>query len=111
MADLGKLISQREGEQPAEVALEKDTITFGRSPDNDVVVADARVSRHHARLSIQAGRYVLTDLNSVNGTWVAGQRITEQELAAGASFTIGPAIITLRIPVAVAQRVPGYAAP
>ncbi len=111
MADLGKLIIRREGEQPAEVALEKDTISFGRAPDNDVVVADPRVSRHHARLSIQAGRYVLTDLNSVNGTWVAGQRITEQELAPGTAFAIGPATITLQVPIAVTQRAAVYAPP
>ncbi len=74
MPDLGKLVVQQTGEEPQEVAL-KETTTFGRAPDNDVVLSDARVSRHHARLVYQAGRYVLSDLNSHNGTWVGGQRI------------------------------------
>ncbi len=95
MPDLGKLVVQQAGQEPQEVAL-KETTTFGRAPDNDVVLSDARVSRHHARLAYQDGRYVLSDLNSHNGTWVGGQRISEQDIAPGTSFRIGPATITLQ---------------
>jgi len=105
MPDLGKLVIQQVGEEPQEVAL-KETITFGRAPDNDVVLSDGRVSRHHARLVYQAGRYVLSDLNSVNGTWVGGQRISEQEITPGTSFRIGPATITLQAAAAYVPPAP-----
>jgi pSer/pThr/pTyr-binding forkhead associated (FHA) protein len=46
------------------------SITIGRTSDNDIVLDDNMVSRHHARLELQANTYVLTDLGSANGTWV-----------------------------------------
>lgn len=51
-------------------------ITIGRSSENDVSLSDMNVSRHHAQI-IQAdnGTYTITDLNSLNGTFVNGQRI------------------------------------
>jgi Tol biopolymer transport system component len=52
------------------------SITIGRTSDNDIVLDDNMVSRHHARLELQANTYVLTDLGSANGTWVNGRRIS-----------------------------------
>jgi len=109
MPDLGKLVIQQAGEEPQEVALQ-ETTTFGRAPDNDVVLSDGRVSRHHAKLAYQAGRYVLSDLNSHNGTWVGGQRISEQEIAPGTSFRIGPATITLQVAAAYVPPPPPFGA-
>jgi predicted component of type VI protein secretion system len=40
-----------------------------------VLINDAEVSRRHARISIQAGNYVIEDLGSTNGTFVNGQRL------------------------------------
>ena len=44
--------------------------TFGRAPDNTVVLADRLASRHHARLNWQAGECLVTDLGSKAGTLV-----------------------------------------
>jgi len=52
------------------------SITIGRAADSDIVIDDNMVSRHHARLDMQANAYVLTDLGSTNGTWVNGRRIS-----------------------------------
>lgn len=47
------------------------TYSIGRSNDNDLVVRDQSVSRHHAELRVdEAGRYQLVDLNSTNGTFL-----------------------------------------
>jgi putative peptide zinc metalloprotease protein len=54
--------------------------TIGRSRDNDVVVNDKFASRYHARIWREPAGYRLEDLDSVNGTFVNGER-----LAAGAS--------------------------
>jgi S1-C subfamily serine protease len=46
-------------------------VTIGRAPDNDVVLDDERVSRHHAVLEVD-GELRVTDLGSSNGTFVRG---------------------------------------
>lgn len=60
-----------------EFLLPDHSITIGREPVNDIVLSDPEISRRHARLMYQAGRYVLEDLGSTNGTSVNGRRITE----------------------------------
>jgi predicted component of type VI protein secretion system len=56
-------------------SLEGDQITIGRDSSNGVAINDAEVSRRHARLNFQGGKYVLEDLGSTNGTFVNGQRL------------------------------------
>jgi len=55
--------------------LEGDQLTIGRDATNGVAINDAEVSRKHARLMFQGGKYVLEDLGSTNGTFVNGQRL------------------------------------
>ena len=47
----------------------------GRSADNDVVLDDAEVSRHHAVVSDTGTSFVITDLRAANGVYVRGRRI------------------------------------
>ena len=52
-------------------------ITIGRSSDNNVVVNDEKVSRHHLQIvEDDNGNHFVVDLQSTNGTFVNGQRIT-----------------------------------
>lgn len=46
--------------------------TLGRAPDNDIVLEDPKVSRHHAVIAFTGDRYTITDLESANGTFVNG---------------------------------------
>ncbi len=55
---------------PAEYTLLKTEVSLGRGEDNDIVIPHASVSRSHARLARQDGSFVLTDLNSTNGSYV-----------------------------------------
>jgi pSer/pThr/pTyr-binding forkhead associated (FHA) protein len=48
---------------------------IGRLADNDVVLDDAEVSRHHAVVSDTGTSFVITDLRSANGVFVHGHRI------------------------------------
>jgi pSer/pThr/pTyr-binding forkhead associated (FHA) protein len=63
---------------------------IGRSPDNDIVLSDTKVSRHHAVISDNGTTLVITDLRSANGVRVLGQRIhTSAELCDGDRIRIG----------------------
>jgi pSer/pThr/pTyr-binding forkhead associated (FHA) protein len=68
---------------------DKDIVSIGRARDNDVVVENLSVSRNHARIRRQSGKYVLTDLNSANGTFVNGVKITKTEIVDNDIIAIG----------------------
>ena len=60
--------------------LDKPVITLGREAGSDIVLEDPQVSRHHARLTLQAGGYVIEDLGSTNGTFINEQRLAGAQL-------------------------------
>ena len=55
--------------------LEKESIAIGRNASNTIQINDPEMSRRHARLQLQGGKYVIEDLGSTNGTHVNGQRL------------------------------------
>lgn len=55
--------------------LSQPVTTIGRWEDNQVMVDDRWVSRHHAQIELQGQQYTIRDLDSKNGTLVNGQRI------------------------------------
>jgi ABC transport system ATP-binding/permease protein len=78
--------------QPAEEVALADNTTIGRDAGNTIIIPLATVSRQHAQIICQAGRYVLIDLGSSNGTYVQGTRIpanTPQPLVNGMVIRIG----------------------
>jgi hypothetical protein len=70
---------------------------IGRSPDNQIQMGHAGVSRHHATVKANGATFVLTDLGSQNGTFVNGIRVTEHVLADGDHIGIGDAQVIYRI--------------
>lgn len=68
----------------------KERATIGRKADQDIrLVDDVKISRCHCEIAYDNKDYVLHDLNSVNGTWVDGKKITYAHLKAGETFTAG----------------------
>ncbi|HEX2623041.1 MAG TPA: DUF3662 and FHA domain-containing protein [Phototrophicaceae bacterium] len=65
------------------VYLELDVVNVGRSRDNDIVLDDAYVSRHHLQLRRRFGSYMLFDVHSQGGTFVNGVRVKEHQLQSG----------------------------
>jgi hypothetical protein len=63
--------------------------TLGRSPDNDIILDDRRISRHHAQLVAVGESLLLRDLQSANGTWVNARRVVEQEIQSGDLVSLG----------------------
>jgi len=66
---------------------------LGRASSADIVVEDAEISRHHARVT-QAGEMVrIHDLDSQNGLWAGGRRVDSLEIGPGQEFTIGRTVV------------------
>jgi Protein of unknown function (DUF3662)/FHA domain len=72
-------------------------ISIGRASDNDVIVDDPEVSRHHCQLKLQHGAYGFADLGSRNGSWVNGQQVSEVALGPGDSIQIGSTEILFEV--------------
>jgi len=69
-------LTERTGPNPGETFdLTGETMMIGRDVTNDIVVADAEVSRQHARINRTPGGFVLEDLGSTNGSFVNGERL------------------------------------
>jgi pSer/pThr/pTyr-binding forkhead associated (FHA) protein/subtilisin family serine protease len=64
-------------------------ITIGRSSDNDIRLSDNLASRRHAQIQRQVSEFVITDLDSTNGTFVNGRPVREQLLRDGDEIRIG----------------------
>jgi pSer/pThr/pTyr-binding forkhead associated (FHA) protein len=65
------------------INLAEPAVSIGRALDNDVIIEDPRVSRHHAQLRQRYGHYVLYDLDSAGGTRINGYPIEECVLHSG----------------------------
>ena len=63
--------------------------TIGRVAQNDVGIDHRSVSRHHAKLITHAGRVVVVDLQSANGTFVNGEPYAQTELKPGDLVELG----------------------
>lgn len=77
------------------IPLEREEVILGGALEADVRINDNKVSRRHAQIrtifdaEINAVNYILTDLNSRNGTFLNGAKITSETLQNGDKITIG----------------------
>ena len=75
-------------------ALEKAAYLVGRGPNVDLSADDPGVSRRHARItSLPSRRFLLEDLDSTNGTFVASRRVQRSELTSGDRIQLGPTLL------------------
>lgn len=70
-------------------ALTSAFATVGTEKDNDIVLSDEKISRHHARLRFHGGRLEITDLNTLYGTQINGQRIEKADCVDGDTLAFG----------------------
>lgn len=88
--------------------LDKPMTTIGRWEDNDIFVDDRWVSRYHARIRRKEDHYLIEDLDSKNGTFVNGRRITEPAvLADGDEIQVTPLIALTFVGYASTAPLPG----
>ena len=93
----GALRSQPEAEACLWLqAVRERPFVVGRSRQADFVVGEDTVSRLHAQIVRTPQGFVLTDLGSTNGTWLAGRRVGQVEVAAGDVVRLGDLPVRLR---------------
>jgi hypothetical protein len=71
-------------------------VRIGRQSDNDLVVSDPGISRHHAEIINERGTCTLHDLGSTNGTYVNGSVVTEHALRDGDRISLGSTVVEFR---------------
>ncbi len=79
-------------------------VTIGREEGNGLRLNDERVSRFHAKVQVEDGDIILTDLDSTNGTRVNGTAIQIRRLRAGDQVSIGRSMLLFGTMEEIAQR-------
>jgi adenylate cyclase len=90
---LAKLIV-KQGGQSREVPLQKETVSIGRTPENDIELKDSLISRRHTSIVRKGDRWMVYDLGSSNGTYVNRERIESKTLENGDVVRVGDTEIT-----------------
>jgi len=69
--------------------LKTDRTTIGRLDDNTFQIPESSVSSHHCEVLLKGTEVVIKDLNSTNGTYINGEKITEKVLKPGQTLRLG----------------------
>lgn len=77
------------GPDPATGIPGPPAVSVGRGVRNEIRVLDTEVSRQHALIRSENGRWILSDRNSANGTFVNGQQTRQHELRSGDQVQVG----------------------
>ena len=87
----------RDGELVTGFVIGDAPLIIGRSPDSDVFIDDPLISRFHCKVSLVDGKFVVEDLDSVNGTVVEGNVLQgEKKVLTGNEWKIGNYIFRVR---------------
>jgi len=70
-------------------SISQPVLNLGRGRDNQIILDDPTISRHHAQIRLRFGRYTLFDLGSAGGTIVNGENVREVVLRSGDIIAIG----------------------
>ena len=100
--NMGQLVEQGTGEA---FPLGFEPASIGRHGDNEIILPDSQVSRHHAEIVMQGGRWLIADLGSANGTFVNGERLTgPRVLSHDDLIRVGQTQFRVEIATAIAAR-------
>ena len=92
------VISEKGGAERREV-FERPEISVGRVQGNDLMLPKGNVSKRHARLIFRDSRFIVTDLNSTNGTYVNRRRISQATIVReGDRIYIGDFVLRIEMP-------------
>lgn len=86
---MARLIVLSEGEKGKAHELKVDRTTIGRVEDNTFQIPEASVSSHHCEIIRKGEEVIVKDLDSTNGTYINGEKITEATLKPGQTLRLG----------------------
>ena len=69
--------------------LKVDKTTIGRVEDNTFQISEPSVSSHHCEVLLRGSDVVVRDLNSTNGTYINGEKVTEKVIKPGQILKLG----------------------
>ncbi|MCX8089330.1 MAG: FHA domain-containing protein [Verrucomicrobiae bacterium] len=106
---MAKLVILTEGMTGRSHELTAEKTTIGRLEDNTFTIGDPSVSSHHCEVLLRGSEVIVRDLNSTNGTYINGERITEAPLKPGQILRLGQVELRLEAeappaPAAAAAR-------
>ena len=76
-----------------EYPVQKESITIGRKEDNVIAIDNLAVSGYHARIDVAGTEFILTDLQSTNGTFVNDKKVVTHKLSHGDRVVIGKHVL------------------
>src|SRR5512144_1039407 len=92
------IFSEKGGAERRET-FDRTEINVGRVQGNDLMLPKGNVSKRHARLLYRDGRFIVTDLNSTNGTYVNRRRITQATIVReGDRIYVGDFVLRIELP-------------
>ena len=84
--------------------INEEGIGVGRGGTNAIkILDDGGISRNHCKVFLRQGRYYVTDQESVNGTYVNGERVLERRLFAGDCIAVGSTILRFEVGLRLAE--------
>ena len=86
---MAKLVILNQGMTGRSFELQIERTTVGRVEDNTFQIADGSVSSHHAEILLRGNDIVIRDLNSTNGTFINGEKISEAPFKPGQTLRFG----------------------
>src|ERR1700744_2854890 len=86
---MAKLVGLSAGLNGRTHELNVDKTTIGRVEDNTFQIADPSVSSHHCEILLRGSDVVIKDLNSTNGSFINGEKISESVLKPGQTLRLG----------------------
>lgn len=84
-----KLLLKSYGAIIKEIPLDKQRLTIGRKPDNDIILDDQAASGYHARIIQIQSVFFIEDAGSSNGIFANGKKTDRKQLVSGDEITIG----------------------
>ena len=90
-----KLVVLSEGMTGRTQELKGEKTTIGRADDNTFPIAESSVSSHHCEVLLRGSEVIVRDLDSTNGTFINGEKISEGVLKAGEVLRLGQVAMRL----------------
>lgn len=101
---MAKLVVHTESLKGLSHELKVERTTIGRVEDNTFQIADPSVSSHHCEILLKGSDVVVKDLNSTNGSFINGERISEATLKPGQTLRLGQVDLKLDGPASASKK-------